>query len=1659
MNFVGGGGSGGGGGFKQTPDNLRSTDTFEGILGVGIGPMKGPVNGLKSITLDGTPIEDTSDTLNFQDTVVITADGHPGKFPQIVTPQLGAGGSPVGVNLTLGNTNPAGTPGPFVVKTVSNTGASFLDIRLIVNQLFRQDDKGVYESTANLELQMKPVGATNWITPQLAVPSGTYNPAGVPFWGTVAAHIPRKNYLPDGLWAPETNYGYLPISGKTTSPFVYELRVAVPNTGAYANKGWDVRIRLREPESVEADPVTEKRNIAWESITAVYPEPMGDHEDWRGVAWMQIVGKASDQLSGVPEVAAVYDTKIIQVPPSTIFNPDTRQYTGNVWDGSWSLSYTNDPAWVINDAISDGLSGLSLLAPGSSLNKWDALEASKWFSQLVPDGAGGFHPRYSMNLIVDQVQKADEFIQYMAGAVGGFAWENGNGEWRMVVDKPSNAIDIFTIDNIVGEFQYSHTDVDTRYNDVKLTFLNEEMDYRQDFVQIFDSPAIAQYGRKPTSIVGIGCTNRQEALRRAKLRVRTSVYETRIVNFTTNRRGKMLQQFSTILVADADLGNRTTGRVLSSSGNTITLRDPVRLEVGVNYQIRFALPNPDYDPDSTTQPTSEDWIAPTLAATMGVVNTNLQRGDVTTLYLSQPLPSNVAEYLTVALEAVGLPTTPKLYRVIDLKPSEDGEFIAVTASEVDTGKWDAADNVSPIDSILEKPPEVVAPPLLPASGKVLSLVQIPNNYTLMANWARPVSNWVSGFQVKYRSNGGPWITVANKTTETSLEILSAPTGLYEIEVRTMDRLGRYSAPLIDSLDVDGYDATSLTLSLTNESATLAATTEGVVSDFTPAAGAAVVLYGQVNVTTSATYVILGQVGCVGSINAAGEYTISAMTSDTARLTIQATYNDVALTKVLSLTKVRAAAAGGPAGPAATSAYLTNEAAQVFAYASGNVAAYTGATGAFKVFSGTTDISSNFALSTLANPQALTIVYSNQTYTVTGGFDPEENLATVTIRATGTGSYVGLTFDKVFTLSKVKGGYATIKEGQPRPADDSTTGPIIFDENDRKLYRWTGTAWTALIPAADINGKLTTNQLDDDFLALIAAQGSSIANLQTTFGTTQSAATSAAQAEAAKQQAETARNTAQGHASAAQAFAQAADDSEASAASYAALSAQFTGGGNLQQNTDFPNGNTAGWGFFSTTTGMVHDNVGVNLPDAQWHPVAENVLSVHQSNIFGDASQYAVWSSLSSIAVVPGQFYQTYAYFASHRADVQLVMGFVNDAGTWITSHASARVDALDGGTNPQNWSQLGVQSAQAPAGATRAVIELRKYDTNPGNGDSWAWFWRPYFGAARSGQTSFNNYSPGPYGRTFENLTARVSTEEQARASADSSLASSISTVSSSVGSLSSSVSTQALAIATLNGKTNAYWSVVANAGSENAIIAARAGGGSSTVTMAANKIVLSNTDGSNIRDALVIEGGNVTLAGVLRAQAVETHHIKVGAVDAARLATNELITLTAQIKDGIISTAKIGDAQITTAKIGDLQVETAKIKDLAVETIKIKDGSVTSIQQVYSGNSFSGVGAFNYQVVAAQNVNFNYAGDLILWANLSQGFPSGDRAWNAALYVNGNPIFNSGGAKTADSVALSGRVQLPPGNHRIEVRWAAASSVTLPAGNVSLITLRTYNK
>ena len=273
--------------------------------------------------------------------------------------------------------------------------------------------------------------------------------------------------------------------------------------------------------------------------------------------------------------------------------------------------------------------------------------------------------------------------------------------------------------------------------------------------------------------------------------------------------------------------------------------------------------------------------------------------------------------------------------------------------------------------------------------------------------------------------------------------------------------------------------------LTNAAHVVSTATDGSSGDYSTAGGTMRVFDGFTEKTTSGT-VTFSKVGTGSwySINSSGVYTISDPGTDTATCQFDASYSGVTVRLTYSIAKSKRGVTGDPgspgspgaAGTPAISGYLTNEAVSVFAYANGDVVSYAPATGTFVIVSGTTDVSSNFTLSVPSggNPQGLAVSFSGRSYSVTGGFDYNEDTASLTIRATGSGAYASVIIDKVFTLSKTKGGYEIVTS---LPTTNLFEGRVVYYTLEDKLYRYTGAGWTVEVDGADIKaGSITANAI-------------------------------------------------------------------------------------------------------------------------------------------------------------------------------------------------------------------------------------------------------------------------------------------------------------------------------------------------------------------------------------------------------------------------------------------------------------------------------------------------------------------------------------------------------------------------------------------------------
>lgn len=274
---------------------------------------------------------------------------------------------------------------------------------------------------------------------------------------------------------------------------------------------------------------------------------------------------------------------------------------------------------------------------------------------------------------------------------------------------------------------------------------------------------------------------------------------------------------------------------------------------------------------------------------------------------------------------------------------------------------------------------------------------------------------------------------------------------------------------------------NLSAYLTNPSHMVLADSEGNVESFNGAGGSFIVKDGKNPVTQGVTYSVVSSSGLTITINAQGVYQVSGMSANSGTAVLRAVYDGQTFDYVFSLAKALQGAQGQPGadgsigvdGKPAISGYLTNDAINLWAYADGTVSSYSGAAGTFKVSSGNNDVTGLFTLSTVANPQNLTVGYVDQTYTISGGFDASEDTASLTIRATGTGAFAGVTLDKTVSLSKTKGGYEIVSS---LPTTNNFMGRYVYLTTDEKLYRYTSTGWTAAVKATDIDGQLLASQI-------------------------------------------------------------------------------------------------------------------------------------------------------------------------------------------------------------------------------------------------------------------------------------------------------------------------------------------------------------------------------------------------------------------------------------------------------------------------------------------------------------------------------------------------------------------------------------------------------
>jgi len=570
----------------------------------------------------------------------------------------------------------------------------------------------------------------------------------------------------------------LTLTGKTTSPYVKEVRIPVERIA----EGYDIRITKHSIDVGEGGNDTDFIDVTWESFQEVIA---GDVE-YDNVACIQLVGQATDQMSSIPAFSGIWKGMLIRIPSN--YDPVARTYDeSSPWDGTWSIAYSNNPVFIWNEFKLNTRWGQSATDPVIP-NKWDVYSAGKFCDVQVDDGEGGTQPRYTFNEYITTPQSVQELGMFIAGVFGGVSADDGIGGVFLRYDHDTPAVGLITPEMChESTIVYSRTDIDTRVNDVTVSFKDPILGYEENRLRVVDEAHVTRYGRKPFPMVAIGCRNRQEAIRRARQRLITSTTETTMASLTLTRLAWAYDLYDIVLLADPTLGTGIPGRVKSflNANKTIwELRDPITLEVGVDYSVALQVKNPEYGlgPDDETNVFDTVEI-PLIGAH--------PTGSVTQLDLDWPTALDLPVHAPFAVTAAGYAGVPKPFRILGYA-SGDGDIdsVAVTLLEVNRSKQTFIDTGETLDAQVYSALSTL-PPLPATSLRVLPSLLRRNGVlvkSLTLYWDRPVVATALSYVVRYSVDGSP-LQDYTITSDTFAEFNNLVEGDYVFQVTTKNFQG------------------------------------------------------------------------------------------------------------------------------------------------------------------------------------------------------------------------------------------------------------------------------------------------------------------------------------------------------------------------------------------------------------------------------------------------------------------------------------------------------------------------------------------------------------------------------------------------------------------------------------------------------------------------------------------------------------------------------------------------------------------------------------------------------------------------------------------------------------------------------------------------------
>ncbi len=288
----------------------------------------------------------------------------------------------------------------------------------------------------------------------------------------------------------------------------------------------------------------------------------------------------------------------------TIINPWVDQLWAATYPGIWTGTFgprqwTDNPAWIFYDLITNRRYGLGNYVRAEWMDKWTLYQIAQYCDELVDDGAGGFEPRFTCNVALTQSQDAYTLLNNLVSVFRGMLyWANG----RINPVGPETRDPVFNFSNanaVGGAFTYADTPRNVRATICTVKWLDPTNLFRPTPERIEDIDGITKYGYIEKQLTSFATTSRGQAIRAANWFLTVEQLLTETISFQTDREGLYLRPGDVFNVYDNFRNNQKQGGRIINWGTgqqTIVLDKTVNLEPGFTYVLSALIPATNLSP-------------------------------------------------------------------------------------------------------------------------------------------------------------------------------------------------------------------------------------------------------------------------------------------------------------------------------------------------------------------------------------------------------------------------------------------------------------------------------------------------------------------------------------------------------------------------------------------------------------------------------------------------------------------------------------------------------------------------------------------------------------------------------------------------------------------------------------------------------------------------------------------------------------------------------------------------------------------------------------------------------------------------------------------------------------------------------------------------------